>query len=155
MTTALTVNLDDQKRAFAAAWLRKPDKPFEAASSVISDTGLALQAATTWVNDHFVKQCQIELIEQFGVEKFIPNDVDQLNDIWTIASNTKVDNEVRLKAHELYAKIRQGYFHKPLAIGSQTNILNQGVMVVNNHGTDEEWEQSCIAQQQELIANGR
>lgn len=149
--TDIGITLDDQKRAFACALLKRPDKPFEAALSVIPDTGLALQAATLWINDAVVKSAQIELLEQFGADKFLPTDIDQLNDIWKIATGEKIDLEIRLKAHELYAKIKQGHFRKPEIVGNQTNLINQGVMQVINHGSDKEWEAGCIDQQAKLV----
>ena len=147
----LAISLEEQKRAFACALLKRPDKPFEAALSVIPDTGLALQAAMLWVNDPVVKSVQIELLEHFGADKFLPTDVDQLNEIWKIATGEKIDVEIKLKAHELYAKIKQGHFRKPEIVGNQTNVINQGVMQVVNNGTDEQWEQGCIAQQAKLV----
>lgn len=144
MTISMTV--EDQKKAFAMALLKLPDDPFKAALSVIPDTGLALQAATTWPNDPFVKQLQLDLIELYGADKFVPTEIDQLKDIWRIAIEPALDKEIRLKAHELYAKIRQGHFKKADNI-SQTNILNQAVMVVHDKGSDAQWEQGCIDQQ--------
>jgi hypothetical protein len=149
--TDIVMTMDEQKRAFACALLKRPDKPFEAALSVIPDTGVALQAATLWVNDPFVKSVQIELLEQFGPDKFVPTDIDQLNEIWKIATGEGINVEIKLKAHELYAKIKQGHFRKPDVIGNQTNVLNQGVMQVVNNGTDEEWEKGCIEQQARLV----
>lgn len=154
MTTIVVappMTVEDQKRAFAMALLKNPDKPFEAANTVISDTGIALMAATLWVNDPLVKQTQIDLIEQYGADKFIPTDVDVLKGVYKIACNELIDKEIRLRAYELYAKIKQQYFSKPNVINSNTNILNNGVMQVVNNGTDEKWEQRCIEQQQKLI----
>jgi hypothetical protein len=151
---ALTINaqsVEDQKLAFAAALLKNPDKPFEVASAVISDTGQALYAATYWIHDPIVKQYQIDLLEKYGADKFLPTEVDQLRDIYKIATCEANDKEIRLRAHELYAKIKQRYFSKPDVMNTQLNLINQGVMQVVNNGTDEEWETKAIEQQQKLI----
>lgn len=150
MTTAITISLEDQKKAFALALLKNPEKPFEAASSVIADIGIALMAATLWVNDPLVKQHQLDMLEQFGMDKFLPTEVDQLKDIYKMATNEKLDEEVRLKAHELYAKIKQRYFQKPDSMGP-IGIVAQNVMIVRDKGTPEEWERGCIEQQEKLV----
>lgn len=140
---------DEEMRAFAAALLKTPDQPMKAAESVIAQTGRQLLAATVWVSDPRVKEYQLELLNKYGADKFLPTEVDQLQDIYRIATNTKLDEEVRLKAHELYAKIRQRYFTKP-DVAAPTNILANNVMVVNNHGTDVDWEQGLMEQQRKL-----
>src|SRR6266576_4373575 len=133
MPLVLTAPIEDQKKAFAFAFLKHPDKPFLAADLAFPDVGQAMLAATQWVNDPFVRQHQMDLIEQYGADKFIPTEVDVLNGVYKIADDTKILPEIRLRAYELYAKIKQRYFEKPNVHNTQNNIINQGVMQVVSH----------------------
>jgi hypothetical protein len=42
------------------------------------------------------------------------------------------------------------FIEKPVA-GATTNILNQGVMIVKDSGTDEEWQEKAANQQRTLV----
>jgi len=155
MTEAVTITLmteDQKKKAFALAFLRMPDEPFKAAASVFPNAGEAMLAGTLWVSDPLVKKYQMEALEQYGSAPFLPTEVDELKGIWEIANDKKTDADVRLKAYELYEKVRRGYFNKPDVI-NQTNILNQGVMVIKDKGTDADWERGLTNQQEGLVRN--
>jgi hypothetical protein len=140
------------KQKFAEALLKEPDA-FKAAFASIPDPGLALQAATLWVNDPIVLAHRHEFLEENGLRSILPTKEEQARDIYAIANNDKVDEEIRLKAHRLFAEV-MGHIEKPTIQGG-TNILNQGVMIVRDYGTDDDWEQRAKQHQQTLIGNAQ
>ena len=151
------MDVEEQKTAFAMALLKNPDNPFQAALSILPDTpsavGFALQIAQLWVNDKFVAEEKLRLIEELGSATFLPTKVDQCRDIWKMATNEKLDEEVRLKAHRLYAEI-MGNIEKPTVNNNINNgIVNNGVMIVPVSTSMDEWEKAASAQQRELILN--
>lgn len=142
---------EEQKRAFAAALLRTPDDPVKAAFASIPSTGLAIQAAKLWLTDPIVVAEKIRLIETNGLKSFLATKEEQAKDIYQMATDTRIDEEVRLKAHRLYAEIL-GHIEKPQLLPPSLTV-NTGVMLVRDHGTNEEWEQKAILQQKTLIAH--
>jgi uncharacterized protein with NAD-binding domain and iron-sulfur cluster len=151
-TIRLIVTEKEQKTAFAAAILKNPGDPFSAALSVIPNTGLALQAAQKWLDDEFVKSEKIRLVLELGEKSFLPTKEDQLRDVYSMAKDEKLDADIRLKAHRLYAEM-QGNIEKPAQGGNTTQILAQNVMIVRDHGTDDDWENNAVNQQRELIGH--
>jgi hypothetical protein len=139
------------KHEFAAALLKTPEDPFKAAFSVIPDVGQACEVATKWPNDSEVRAQQLRLIEQHGEMEFLPSKEQQCKDIYYgIAENKNIDVETRLKAHRLYAEMRS-HIDKPMPAQAGMQVINQGIMVVRDHGTDDEWENKAVNQQRKLI----
>lgn len=142
----------EDKKAFAKAWLQL-DNPFQAALSLFPDSaGIALQLAHLWINDPEVKIEKERLLNDGGAEAktVLPSKEKQALAVWALANDEKRPTEERLKAHRLYAELRS-FIEKPAAAGG-TNILNQGVMIIKDHGSDEEWERRASEQQQQLIS---
>jgi hypothetical protein len=136
------------KTRFAEALLRTPDEPYNAAFAAIGDSGLALQAANLWARDPFVLSEKIRLCEEHGVKAFLPTKEDQAGALWKMANDKSVEPEDRLKAHRLYAEL-MGHIEKPST--QVTQVVNQGVMIVKDHGSNDDWETRAIAQQKGLI----
>lgn len=154
MSGAIVNSEEELKTRFAQALLLKPDDLFGAAFSVFpNDTGKALQIASLWKNDPFVKLEMIRLMSDGDGRAYLPSKEQQCKDIYEIANSDKVDEEIRLKAHRLFAEL-MGHIEKPAA--ANNNILvNQGVMIVRDHGTDNDWEAKTMAQQTKLIEASR
>lgn len=140
------------KTAFAAAWLKNPADPYKAAFSIIADTSEALKAAQLWVEDSFVASEKLRLLGEQGISTFLPDKDDLLKMVWAIVANDKIDAEVKLKAGRFYAELRN-YIEKPTIGGN--SIVNNGVMVIERHGNDEEWEKECKQQQAALAERGK
>jgi hypothetical protein len=150
MTEQATIEF---KKAFAAALLKQPDEnPFKAALSITSDASTALQASREWVYDPIVVEEKLRLISEFGQKGFLPTKEEQAKAIYLIANYDLVDAETRLKAHRLYAEL-MSYIEKPNA-GGGINVLNQGVMIVRDQGSDSEWEERALRQQRNLVLDG-
>lgn len=138
----------EMKIRFAEALIANDGNAFEAALSIVGDTGEALQIAQNWPNDSEVKQAKIDLIEKNGLRPYLPTKDQQAKDIYDMAKDQKLDAEYRLKAHRLYAEI-MGNIDKP---NPNSNVVNfQTVMIVKSHGDDVDWEKKAIEQQRTLI----
>ena len=139
----------EEKKAFAANLLRYPDEPFKAAFATFpNNTGKALQIGRSWLDDPTVQTEKDRLLSSTDAKLYLPTKEMQAKDIYAIATNERIDTEDRLKAHRLYAEV-MGFIEKPLP-GNQTNILNQGVMVVREVGTTDEWQEKLLEQQHAL-----
>ena len=144
---------DILKDAFAAALLRSPDDPFGAALTIFgTDTRRALVASQEWVHDLYVLQKQAELLEKFGEDEFLPSKATLARNVFTLATTTK-DAKDRIAAYKLYADIR-GMIEKQTAIANVT-VNNNRVMVMRDHGTDDDWEEVAKKQQTKLIEHSR
>jgi hypothetical protein len=142
---------EGQKRLFAYELLCNPDDAFKAALAVFGDdTGKALQLSTQWKNDQEVARYVQEYKEELGDEHFLPSKADSAMIAYKIANDAKVPAEDRLKALRLYADIR-GFIEKQGTTVNNNILTSNKVMVVKDHGTDDEWEDKIAAQQAKLI----
>lgn len=151
MTFGITLAADEEARlktAFAIASLRERDDPFKAAMSVMPDPGLAIFAAQNWPNDTFVCAEKMRLIEEKGETSFLPSKADQLKDIWIMCTNPKLDEEIRLKAHRLYAEIMGNIEKNPTA---QLSLVNNGIIMIPVPASMDDWEKTAKQQQRGLV----
>lgn len=139
------------KRDFAAALLRNDGDPFKAAFSISSDSGFCLQIARVWKDDPFVVAEQEKLLNSNDAKSFLPSKEQQARAIYAMASDEKTEPEDRLRAHKLYAEIME-HIPKPTT-GMGVNILNQGVMIVKDAGSDADWEDKAARHQRALTLN--
>ena len=72
-------------------------------------------------------------------------------DVYQLAKHEKwIDAKDRIAAYKLYADLR-GFIEKPgTTVNNNTLVDRRSVMVVTDHGTDEEWEAKLRAQQAAL-----
>ena len=148
---------DILKDVFALALLRAPNNPFAAAKQVTSDPGQALLISSQWPNDQYVLAKQAELLEAFGEESFLPSKLKLARNVWELTQKEGIDTKDRIKAYELYGNI-MSFIAKQTAIANVTNNMvvdQRRVMVVKDHGTDEQWEAKTIEHQTKLLANSR
>lgn len=143
------MNNEALKRDFAANLLRSNDDPFKAAFLTHPDAGIALQMARDWPRDPFVIAEKTKLLSSPDAKTFLPTKELQAKDIYAMATNSTLETEDRLKAHRLYAEI-MGFIEKPTP-GIQNNILNQGVMIVKDAGSDADWQEKASSQQRTLV----
>jgi len=142
------------KEKFAELSLREPDAFKVALVLYPNDTGRALRVANEWPNDPQVKEIRQSLVdaEEDGETAFLPTKADASRLAWNIARDADKFTEDRLKALKLYAEIR-GFIEKP-AVNVNNNIQNNvsmRVLVVKDHGTNDEWETKLRSQQKKLI----
>jgi len=138
------------KAAFAEAWLHFPSDPHKAAQSVCTNTAISYRMALDWVFDPYVKECQEKLIKDRGEDYYLPNRTLLVRRIMEIGEDKTHTAKDRLAAYKLVAELRD-FMPKP---EQNTNIqINQNrVMIVKDHGTDEEWRLKIAAQQAKLVS---
>jgi len=145
-------NTPELKREFALAYLRNPSDSFGAALVVCPhDPGKALEIASTWPRDPEVIAHQREAEEELGEMHFLPGKADLARQVWEIGTNKQIDTADRLKAMKLYADLR-GYIEAPSTIINNNNaVSNNKVMVIENYGSDDDWEERVRQQQAKLV----
>ncbi|AMW36121.1 putative small terminase [Xanthomonas phage XAJ2] len=140
-----------QKHAYAAMLLQEPD-PFKAALRTFDgDTGFAIRIYLHWPEDPIV------IAEQKRIKADNPNmDLDKLADkaataklAWEIAEQKLYEPKDRLAALKLYAEIRN-YIEKPKAGDVNVQVQQNRVMVVKDHGSDDDWKEKARLQQARL-----
>lgn len=150
MTTADT----DEKQLYALALLRHPDDTYKAALEVVGgDLARALVMSREWPQDPEVIEYKTLALADKGEEAFLPSKADVVRAIWGKAEKCS-DPDVAFKGYKLVADI-MGYVEKPgTTINNNTLVDQRKVMVVTDHGTDEEWEAKLLAQQAALTNDG-
>ena len=143
-----------KKERFAELMLRE-NEPFKVALILYpDDTGRALEVAHTWPRDAQVIELQKSLTSAEDEITFLPTKSDAARLAWNMARDEARFTEDRLKALKLYAEIR-GFIEKP-QVSVQNNVQNNSiqhhVMVVRDHGSDEEWSEKLRNQQKRLKA---
>jgi len=145
---------NELKPKFAAELLRLGD-PNKAAFALLpsnNDTGLAMHLAKLWADDPQVLAEMGRLMQDSTLAKsLLPSKEMQAKDIYAIAQDPRIEVKERLAAHRLYAEVL-GHIEKQAA-GNVTNVLNQGVMVIKDHGSDDDWEKKAVKQQRTLTLN--
>ena len=143
---------DENKALFAEALLREPNDAFKAAKKIFpTNIPNALWICQRWPQDEFVVAKQREFILDGGEEKYLPSKSQVARQVHNVSMETK-DLELVLKSLGLYCNIR-GFIEKPGTV-INNNIANN-VMVVKDHGTDEEWESKVIQQQKQLVESSQ
>jgi len=144
-----------ESKAAYAAFLLNEKNPFEAAKKLCpTDTGRALWVASNWANDpEVIAEVQrlkgdsrniMGIATRYELAKFY----------WDLANDKTIEPKDRIIAAEKYGAVAQIYDPKAT---NTTNIKVDAaprVMVVRDHGNDDEWEKKVERQQRELT-NGK
>jgi hypothetical protein len=140
------------KEQFAELSLREPDAFKVALVIYPNDTGRALRVANEWPNDPQVKTFRQSFVdaEEDGETAFLPSKADAARLAWNIARDADKFTEDRLKALKLYSEIR-GFIEKQAVAVTQNNITQNRVLIVRDHGTNDEWEKALRSQQKRLV----
>jgi hypothetical protein len=139
----------EQKKAFAAEWLRNPDA-FKAALAVVGtqDAGRALFMSNNWVIDPLVLQLKAELLDEHGAKAFLPTKEEFARSILDLAEVARA-TEDKLKALRLFGEV-MGFIEKPTTNINNNVVTANRVMVINQKGDDASWEARLLKQQQGL-----
>ncbi len=143
------------KEKFAEELLRNPGDPFKAGLAVFGmNTGRAMQAAQQWATDPYVMEYKDKLLEERGVRSFLPTKEDLAREIIDFARAIGCPED-KIKAFRLYGEV-MGFIEKPAVnVNNNTNIQQNSVMVIKDHGTDDEWEAKLATQQRALVNAAR
>ena len=145
----------EQKEKFVHALLRQED-PFKAALAVWpDDVGTALYASNSLPNDPEVIELKEQAIRENGQEAFLPTKADLAKAVWDLANCT--DNDEAIKAFKLYGDI-MGFIETGKGKAPSVTVNNlvdaRKVLLVKDHGTDDEWANKVALQQKKLIEDG-
>lgn len=145
----------NKKLAYALQLLYMPHDPFKAATRVLgfNDPGVNHYVAQYWPHDLDVRREMVRLIEEHGEAHFMPSLEAVAGEVYAYAQSAD-EGDLKLKAYRLYAEIR-GFIQKPgTVITHNQNYTDLSkVLVIKDHGTEDEWEQKLIEQQARLVAN--
>lgn len=145
------------KTAFAEALLRAPSQPVLAGRIAFpNDPQSAFRACNEWPFDAEVIAIQAELVKRHGAAHFLPSREDIANLVLAEAQATNFSGgkalaaEDRLKAYKLYCEIR-GFIEKPGVQIDNRSVTFNRVMVVKDHGSNDEWGAKVASQQERLL----
>ncbi len=146
------MNEREGKREFARLLLQYPGDPRRCAIILcaavgIIDTNQITSIATRWVNDPDVIADRQEMLDEQGEDAFLPSRADVARKLWAIAETAGVEPDDQIKALKEYAALR-GFVNKD-APGITVNVNR--VMMIKDHGSDDEWERNLLTQQSKLI----
>ncbi len=139
---------NERKTAFAMELLKSPDNPLKAALAIEPNTGEALRMVHFWTNDGFVIAEKARLLNENGAKSFLPTREEYAKAVYDLACSACEDLKDRLTAFRLYGDI-MGFIEKP-GVNINNNVVTNKVMVVNNNGSNDEWEQKLLRQQKAL-----
>ncbi len=110
-----------QKDQFVSLWLRNND-PFEAARAVFpGEIGRALQASTEWPKDEYCLSKRKALLDEFGLEHFLPSHAEFAQMLLTDARECRTKQD-KHKFMELYAKTMKYVNNDPPTKGNGAGI---------------------------------
>lgn len=148
--------LEQLKKQFAMWWLKFPHEPYKAACIIFPDPkemGSRLTVAQDWPNDAQVLLFRNELLSSESGNSFLPTKQELMADLYEI-SKRSYDDDVKIKAINAYAQLA-GHIKQPgVQINNNNRVGNNNasVMLVPDYGSDEDWQESLLLQQQKLIA---
>lgn len=149
--------LEQLKRQFVVWWIKFPNEPYKAACIVFPDPkemGTRLTVAHDWPNDAQVLMYRNELLNGEQAEKLLPSKHELMADLYEIAKRSH-DDDAKIKAINAIAQLA-GHIKAPgVQINNNNRIGNNSantVMLVPDYGSDDDWQEALIQQQQKLIA---
>lgn len=150
----MTPEDEQEKKRYGQALAACPDDAFKAALTLYpADAGRALVVAREWHGDPLVIETRDEAIAAALADDgpvIGKSGVAQM--LLDIAREKLTDAKDRIAALD---KINEMYGYKTATegAGGNTYIDNRSVMIVKDHGTDDEWSAKLRAQQERLVAD--
>lgn len=140
---------DEDKRRFADAFARTQNAA-TAALSIFSHAGEALRQSLILPNDPKVIEELKRIKSEVTEAELLPSKAELAREVLQRARGSN-DNEEYGKLMDLYFRV-MGMIEKPGA-NVDVNVKVASVMVVRDHGTDEQWAEKAAQQQKELTAS--
>lgn len=142
----------DLKIAYAQLLFLDPGNPFECGKKIFPDnTGYACMAAVQWKNDPIVIEEMQRLAEQTPIENLVATKQEALQEAWNMAKDTSVNPKERAAYLRLFSELAEYMPEKSSVKNVQKNEVINRVMMVKDHGEDENWEDKAAEQQRKLI----
>lgn len=156
-------NEPELKRVFGEIWAQFPDDPYKAGLRTFGgNIGHALHAMSNWVTDPFVIECRDNYASKNGEpkikilskEQLLKKIEDTLEALDPVTGRALVSVDDKIKAFKLYADIA-GYIVKPDSNINLTKNVDNRVLVLVDHGSNGQWEESLQKQQRKLLSDAR
>lgn len=140
---------DDVKLRFAEAFVRTRNAAKAAIEVIPSNPGEAMRQAMLLPSDPFVIAEMERIKEDVPEASLLPSKCEIARQVLERANQPGVDNEEYEKLIKLYCSI-MGHIERP---GTNVDVSVQvaPVMVVRDHGTDEQWAAKTAEQQRNLV----
>ena len=152
MLTCAGMDILERKKIFAKALFLEPNNLFQAAMEAWGgDAGEACRHTLLWKNDPEVVKFLSELRTKSDPVDTIADKVETSLLAWRLANDEDVKPYERISALRLYAEINEFISKKESKANAQVNVQTNKVMLVKDHGNDEDWEQKVALQQAKLI----
>jgi len=150
----VTDNTEDQKRQYGIALVQTQGDAYKAALLIFgNDIPRALCVSREWPNDPAV---QGVLAAEAENPELFPSKLTRLWEVLAIARSVGVEAKDRLKAYDMISEMLE---EKPKAPGTTINnntlVDNRKVMVVTDHGSDDDWSEKLRRQQAALVNDAR
>lgn len=146
----------NEKQLFALAWLTYPEDPYKAALEVVGDDlARGLVMSREWPQDPEVNEYKTRAVKEKGENALVPSKAGVVRAMWRVAKECELsDPETALKGFKMVADT-MGYIEKPgTTVNNNTLVDQRKVMIVTDHGTDDQWEAKLLKQQAELTHGG-
>lgn len=141
---------DDLKKRYAEVLATMPADPFAAALQLFpGETAKALQTASELARDPEVLRQMDAIAQDKGEEALLPSKADLCREVWERMKKAEEERDFANLAR-LYGDIR-GFIQRPNEANQMVNVIEQKVMIVKDHGTNDEWEDKLKKQQHNLI----
>lgn len=152
------VSVQELKWKFAEACLRNPNNPFKAAMHItFGDSTAALSILNEWHHSIEINRMKQHLVETLGEEEFLPSKSQIVQQVLTRADRAADDSDyckLMTLAVDVMGMSSKASNTTNITVNSQTNNkIMQIPTMVNPQGiemSDDEFEQSCIQQQERL-----
>jgi len=142
----------DCKKQFAALLLSDMANPFKAALAVFeNDSANACKYALLWKDDPEVL-AEIELLKATkSISDIVANKIEVAKCTWALANNDWTPPKSRVDALRLLAEMAGYMPDKTINKNVTADVKVNKVMLVKDHGENEDWEEKIRAQQKGLI----
>lgn len=145
--------LSELQKQYAELLLREPE-PFKAAYLLYPNPTDATKAVSIvserWHLMPEVLEYQTKLLNtEDGLRRYLPSKLEFARSLFGYANECS-NHEYRIKYLELVAKV-MSFVDKPLP--SAVTINDNRVLVVKDHGTDDQWEKKTIEHQAKLVTD--
>lgn len=147
---------ENLKRRFAANWVKKPDFAYPLIAEIIGTEtpylyNLSIAAYSQWPSDPFVIAEMQKIRDSQGEAALLPTREAVALEILKVARDAKTAQE-KLAGYKLYNEM-MGH-NKPNS-GGNLNLYTQKVLVVPDKGSEDNWSNGAVAQQQKLVSEAR
>ena len=151
MLVCAGMDILERKKIFARALFRDPGNLFNAAMEAWEgDAGQACNHTLLWKNDPDVL-AEIKLLNSRPLEEVIASKNQTALLAWDLANDEMAPVKERVLALRLYSEINNFLPKNDNKANASINLQTNKVMVVKDHGSDQNWETKAALQQAKLI----